>query len=475
MGDTPKPVADFLNGYLLSPSYLGQTLATSQTYTASAQCQGHDLESIAHLGNNTSDSYLASNKWPWQTAMTWWNMFSANGAIEFGDGCTWSTTPAENGVYSPPSGFVTNVNCTNKCASAGVNAAAGKTTSGGEDVTTANNAYLHLTGQPTSDSSHYCPFTTARAYEWGVNQLLGMSNLEGVSCVLNPCYLASEPDPNGISSMQCTAPVDATPDVQAGAAAFTSVLSWQLYWLSVTCACATTTTGALASMCSGRGTCRGQTLVDNTFDLSQCSDASVSLALGGVYQSGTCTCYDGYTGPNNGCATVTHFDCSACNTEHGTCSQVDTSGLCVCNSGWSGTSCNTSLCPTGPHGQACNGNGVCNMGICACHAGFGGPACTVHLKATGNVTPPPKFAQGSPSTPGTSSTIATSKATSAKAKEAAEAAMHTTGYIVLGTIAAVIVAVVGFQVWLNWGGATSDPAATAQAMQNIASHHAAQR
>ncbi|KAL3934004.1 MAG: hypothetical protein SGPRY_000026 [Prymnesium sp.] len=83
-------------------------------------------------------------------------------------------------------------------------------------------------------------------------------------------------------------------------------------------------------------------------------------------------------------------------------------GVCDCDEGWGGTSCETSLCVggcgsgscrngtcacapgfTGPRCVAlaleqdlaescpsnCNGNGICSQGQCACNPGFSGPAC----------------------------------------------------------------------------------------------------
>lgn len=63
-----------------------------------------------------------------------------------------------------------------------------------------------------------------------------------------------------------------------------------------------------------------------------------------------------------------------CN-DKGTCN--GNNGLCVCNGGWYGASCNSNVNPC--DGNTCNGHGTCSSltGSCACTGGWSGSSCSV--------------------------------------------------------------------------------------------------
>lgn len=54
---------------------------------------------------------------------------------------------------------------------------------------------------------------------------------------------------------------------------------------------------------------------------------------------------------------------------HGTC----TRNGCLCNRGWTGSTCNSPTCPNN-----CSGNGACLYGNCFCETGYSGADCSVH-------------------------------------------------------------------------------------------------
>ena len=68
----------------------------------------------------------------------------------------------------------------------------------------------------------------------------------------------------------------------------------------------------------------------------------------------------------------------ACNGQ-GTCSSGD-SGICSCDSGFTGERCNITTCP-GSSGKVCSGNGNCPVTmVCDCQAGFYGDDCASKLE-----------------------------------------------------------------------------------------------
>ncbi|KAK3739855.1 hypothetical protein QZH41_009102, partial [Actinostola sp. cb2023] len=66
-------------------------------------------------------------------------------------------------------------------------------------------------------------------------------------------------------------------------------------------------------------------------------------------------------------------DCSTLCSYHGNCNAV---GKCICSPGWTGPTCNTSICP-----YSCI-YGICNVvtSQCDCEAGFAGPSCNTSSK-----------------------------------------------------------------------------------------------
>ena len=64
---------------------------------------------------------------------------------------------------------------------------------------------------------------------------------------------------------------------------------------------------------------------------------------------------------------------------NGTC---DSSGICKCNLGYTGTDCSVQAvkkCPTNNASLVCSGNGTCNSGICTCNSGYTGTDCAAQL------------------------------------------------------------------------------------------------
>ncbi|XP_016323114.1 teneurin-2 isoform X4 [Sinocyclocheilus anshuiensis] len=94
----------------------------------------------------------------------------------------------------------------------------------------------------------------------------------------------------------------------------------------------------------------------------------------GVCVGGVCHCEEGWTG--------TSCDQRLCNPQcvkHGTCRD----GKCQCEQGWNGEHCTIDGCP-----GLCNGNGQCIMGQnswhCECHNGWRGPGCSVAMETSCN-------------------------------------------------------------------------------------------
>ena len=64
---------------------------------------------------------------------------------------------------------------------------------------------------------------------------------------------------------------------------------------------------------------------------------------------------------------------------NGTC---DSSGICTCNSGYTGTDCAVKKCPTNNPSLVCSGNGTCDSsGICTCKSGYTGADCAALISS----------------------------------------------------------------------------------------------
>uniref|UniRef100_A0A8W8MC73 Integrin beta n=1 Tax=Magallana gigas TaxID=29159 RepID=A0A8W8MC73_MAGGI len=101
----------------------------------------------------------------------------------------------------------------------------------------------------------------------------------------------------------------------------------------------------------------------------------------GTYECGVCHCNEGWSGDSCQCD-QRGTDTEACGTEAGICSNagICTCRRCVCFEGYSGDrcECNNHICPT--HNRSLCGDdlfcpGVCECGKCRCDEGFRGTMC----------------------------------------------------------------------------------------------------
>lgn len=108
-----------------------------------------------------------------------------------------------------------------------------------------------------------------------------------------------------------------------------------------------------SSKCSGCQTCNGICIDDD----SKCGSGSCI--------NGTCYCPAGVSGDD--CSEVT----LNCNNGY----YDSTTGKCVCNTGYTGTYCDTAvdLCA----GITCSGHGTCANGVCTCNTDYYGDDCSV--------------------------------------------------------------------------------------------------
>uniref|UniRef100_A0A8C8A3B1 Teneurin-4 n=1 Tax=Oryzias sinensis TaxID=183150 RepID=A0A8C8A3B1_9TELE len=134
--------------------------------------------------------------------------------------------------------------------------------------------------------------------------------------------------------------------------------------------------------CSGHGAFLADTgtcSCDPNWTGHDCSTEICAADCGGhgVCVSGTCRCDDGWMG--TGCdQRACHPRCN----EHGTCRD----GKCECSPGWNGEHCtigNMLTAQTGCPGL-CNGNGRCTLGnggwYCVCQLGWRGPGCDTSME-----------------------------------------------------------------------------------------------
>ncbi|XP_067220865.1 teneurin-4 isoform X4 [Chanodichthys erythropterus] len=127
--------------------------------------------------------------------------------------------------------------------------------------------------------------------------------------------------------------------------------------------------------CSGHGTFLADTNscnCDPNWTGHDCSTELCAADCGGhgICVAGSCRCDEGWMG--SGCEQrACHPRCS----EHGTCKD----GKCECSPGWNGEHCTIEGCP-----GLCNGNGRCTLGnngwYCVCQLGWRGAGCDTSME-----------------------------------------------------------------------------------------------
>lgn len=156
-----------------------------------------------------------------------------------------------------------------------------------------------------------------------------------------------------------------------------------------------------ASGCSGHGRCslQGVCLCESMYAGMDCGyylagaamyeqlatsqdDASICMdrcSSHGACQAGACICEHGWSGTS--CATEQCGDCG----DGGEC----VAGVCMCKPGFFGPACRDLACPNG-----CFGHGSCSAGQCQCYVGWEGQQC--ELSALATMTQPHQQSQGVP-------------------------------------------------------------------------------
>uniref|UniRef100_A0A8C2AGN6 Teneurin-4 n=1 Tax=Cyprinus carpio TaxID=7962 RepID=A0A8C2AGN6_CYPCA len=129
--------------------------------------------------------------------------------------------------------------------------------------------------------------------------------------------------------------------------------------------------------CSGHGTFLADTNTcncDHNWTGHDCSTELCAADCGGhgICVAGNCRCDEGWMGA--GCEQrACHPRCS----EHGTCKD----GKCECSPGWNGEHCTIEGCP-----GLCNGNGRCTLGnngwYCVCQLGWRGAGCDTSMETS---------------------------------------------------------------------------------------------
>ncbi|XP_076794188.1 teneurin-4 isoform X3 [Arvicanthis niloticus] len=127
--------------------------------------------------------------------------------------------------------------------------------------------------------------------------------------------------------------------------------------------------------CSGHGTFLPDTGLCNCDPSWTGHDCSIEICAAdcgghGVCVGGTCRCEDGWMG-----AACDQRACHPRCAEHGTCRD----GKCECSPGWNGEHCTIEGCP-----GLCNGNGRCTLDLngwhCVCQLGWRGAGCDTSME-----------------------------------------------------------------------------------------------
>jgi len=114
-------------------------------------------------------------------------------------------------------------------------------------------------------------------------------------------------------------------------------------------------------------------------------DCSTAFCLNNCSSHGTCDttisppscdCYNGFIGADCSISSITCPGDTALCSGHGTCNY--NTGVCTCDAGWQGSSCNLANCP-----NSCSNRGLCNSTadppFCVCYQGFYTSDCSVGL------------------------------------------------------------------------------------------------
>ncbi|XP_069496010.1 teneurin-4 isoform X4 [Ambystoma mexicanum] len=136
-----------------------------------------------------------------------------------------------------------------------------------------------------------------------------------------------------------------------------------------------TTRATCLDQCSGHGTFSAETGLCNCDPSWTGHDCSIEICAAdcgghGVCVGGTCRCDEGWMG--GACdQRACHPRCN----EHGTCRD----GKCECSPGWNGEHCTIEGCP-----GLCNGNGRCTLDLngwtCICQLGWRGAGCDTSME-----------------------------------------------------------------------------------------------
>lgn len=146
----------------------------------------------------------------------------------------------------------------------------------------------------------------------------------------------------------------------------------------------------VGSDCFGHGMCQmgkcdcadGWGMFSNRTGPQSCQDR-VCVADCGVHGrcvDGICACFQGWTGQM-----CRDPQCAGGCSGHGTCTFItlNSPGECSCDYGWAGAACHRPAvyatqpaCP-----EDCTGNGLCMNGICNCNVGVTGPSCNMVMSS----------------------------------------------------------------------------------------------